>query len=77
MQHRDRSTWPGWVRVGLWGIHSRGLAWFFVVFALALAAGSVAYAYAKDPLFAWGGIFVLSALWYFLAIRWVDEHAEW
>jgi hypothetical protein len=72
----DRGSWPGWVRVGLWGLSTRGSAWAFVGVSLALPAGCVAYGFV-DPRFFLGGALVLAALWYYLAIRWVDRHGQW
>jgi preprotein translocase subunit SecF len=68
------------VRVGLWGLHKRGTAWAFFWLSLAIAAGCIAFAFATGlSLFLSfvGGTMVLSALWYYLAIRWVDRHSSW
>ena len=64
----DRSTWPLMVRLGLWGLPSRGVAWGFFWLALAIAAGCIAYGFI-NPLFFIGGIMVFAALWYYLSIR--------
>ncbi len=72
----DRSGWPVWVRIGLWSLSSRASAWAFFWLSLALAVGSVAYGL-LDPRFFLGGIMVLAAVWYYLAIRWVDQHGRW
>ncbi|MEO6457634.1 MAG: hypothetical protein ABIO92_05100 [Chloroflexia bacterium] len=72
----DRSTWPLMVRLGLWGLPSRGAAWAFFWLALAIAAGCIAYGF-TNPSFFIGGILVFAALWYYLSIRWVDQHSSW
>jgi hypothetical protein len=72
----DRSEWRLLVRVGLWGISRRSAAWAFVWLSIAIAAVSVAYAIVNRA--AWvGGVLVFAALWYYLAIRWVDRHGRW
>lgn len=72
----DRSDWPFMVRIGLWGLPSRSSAWFFVWLSLAMAAASVAYGFV-NPIGFTGVILVFAALWYYLAIRWVDRHNRW
>ena len=72
----DRSNWPLLVQLGLWGLNRAG-AWAFVWLSLALAAGGVAYGFAVHPVGFAGGLLVFSALWYYLSIRWVDEHSRW
>lgn len=72
----DRGKWPVLVRVGLWGLPSRGSAWAFFWLSIALAAICVAYGFVNPPAFA-GGLLVFAALWYFLSIRWVDQNSDW
>jgi hypothetical protein len=38
----DRSKWPPMVRLGLWGISDREMAWGFFWFALGRTAGGIA-----------------------------------
>jgi hypothetical protein len=71
-----RSERPLWVRIGLWGLPNRAWAWAFVGLSVAIAAGSVAYGFIDGRFFI-GGLVVLAALWYYLAIRWVDRHGGW
>lgn len=72
----DRRKWPPMVRIGLWSVPNRAVAW-------ALAAGSVILAIVcfvvgfKDPRFFGGVALIFAALWYYLAIRWVDKHDQW
>ena len=49
-----------WVRVGLGGLHTRRAALAFFWFSAALGIACVAYGF-SEPLFFWGGAFVLSA----------------
>ena len=72
----DRSKWPLFVRLGLWGLPTRASAWSFCILSLLLAVGCVAYAIV-DQRFIIGGALFLAALWYYLSIRWVDEHGRW
>jgi hypothetical protein len=72
----DRSTWPVMVRLGLWGLPTRGAAWAFFWLSIAIAVGFVAYGLVDRRFFA-GGIMVFAALWYYLCIRWVDHHSTW
>jgi hypothetical protein len=68
---------PWWVKVGLWGLGSRASAWVFVWLSLAIAVGCVVYGFTTDLRFVFGGLLVFAALWYYLAIRWVDEYGTW
>ncbi|MBY0524297.1 MAG: hypothetical protein K2R98_12905 [Gemmataceae bacterium] len=72
----DRNDWPFMVRLGLWGLPSRGSAWAFFWLSVAIAVGCVTYGFAR-PVFFFGGFLIFSALWYYVAIRWVDRHGRW
>ena len=62
---------PLWVAVGLWGLKTRAVAWAFVVLSMLVATGAIIY-------WSWlGAIMYLAAVWYFLAIRWVDQNSAW
>ncbi|SFJ90826.1 hypothetical protein [Jannaschia pohangensis] len=67
-----RDTPPLYVTVGLYGIGSRALAMAFVWISLVCAVAATAYL--ANPI---GMILVLAALWYWLAIRWMDAHDAW
>ncbi len=67
---------PWWVKVALWGISGRGSAWNFVWLSVALGAVCMVYAF-WNRLFAAGGLWFFGAIWYLLAIRWVDRHGAW
>jgi hypothetical protein len=62
------------VRIALFGLHRRGSVWVFVWISLAIALACVAYGFV-EPVFFVGGLMVFSALWYYLAIRWVDRNS--
>jgi hypothetical protein len=72
----DRTKWPTWVRIALWGLPNRGSAWFFFWLAMAIAAGCVAAGFVNRLLLC-GGIMVLAAFGYYQSIRWVDRHDRW
>jgi hypothetical protein len=72
----DRSNWPVMVRIGLWGLPSRGSAWAFVGLSFFLAIGCFVYGFV-DFRFFYGSILVVAALWYYLSIRWVDNNSSW
>jgi hypothetical protein len=76
MGQSDRQEWPLWVKVGLWGLPSRGIAWAFFWLAIAIAVGCVAYGFVDSRFFI-GGLMVFAALWYYASIRWVDSHGRW
>jgi hypothetical protein len=72
----DRSTWPPMVRLGLWGLPNRGSAWAFVWISIAITVGSTALGFVH-PIAFLGSNMVFAALWYYLSIRWVDQHSSW
>lgn len=72
----DRSKWPLMVRLGLWGISSRGAAWSFVWVCIALAVACIGYGLV-DARFFYGVLFFLSAYWYVYSLRWVDRNSRW
>lgn len=67
---------PLWVKIGLWGVPGRAGAWAFVWFSIIVAVACVFYGF-QDKRFFYGGLIVFAALWYYLAIRWVDRHEQW
>jgi hypothetical protein len=75
----SRKGWPLWVRMGLFGIR-RNSAWLCIWLCLACAAGCVVWSL-LDPRFYRvgfvGPLFIVGALWYYLAIRWADKNSRW
>jgi hypothetical protein len=68
---------PWWVKVGLWGLPSRTAAAAFVALSLFLALAGAALGVLLDEAFFLGLVFLFAALWYWLAIRWVDYDDDW
>jgi hypothetical protein len=60
------------------GLPGRGWAWGFFWFSIltAIACPVVAIVYEFWPAFVGIGM-VLAALWYYAAIKWVDQNSEW
>jgi hypothetical protein len=74
---------PIWVRVGLWGLTTRGAAMAFFWLSVVLAFAPLLLLIWVEPvivaivmLFSVPGM-LAAALWYWLAIRWVDRHDGW
>jgi hypothetical protein len=77
MQHdRPRVTRPWWVKFALLGLPNRSSAVLSIWLTVAIAAASVALGF-RDIRFSLGALFVLPALWYLRAIRWVDRNGGW
>jgi hypothetical protein len=72
----DREAWPVMVRLALLGLPNRASAWAFFWLSVASAIGCIAYGFVQ-PLFFIGSLLIFSALWYYLAIRWVDQNGSW
>jgi hypothetical protein len=73
-----RDEYPVWVKVGLWGVPGRAGAWAFVAVSVLLAAGLAGYAaVSRDARYYAGLLFLLAALTYWLALRWVDRNGSW
>jgi hypothetical protein len=76
MSHLQPLDRPLWVRVGLWGLHTRASAWLCFWLAIAAALGSGLYGF-RDGRFFLGLALVFAAPWYWLSIRWVDRAGGW
>jgi len=63
---------PLYVRLGLLGVNSRPMAMMFFWLSVALAIGATLYS--GNPI---GLILLLAALWYWVAIRWMDHNNGW
>jgi hypothetical protein len=67
---------PWWVAIGLWGVPTRTAALVYLYISLGLTVASIAAGFVF-PLY-WGGcLLIFAAMWYWLAIRWVDQHGGW
>jgi hypothetical protein len=74
-RQREGTPEPVWVRIGLLGIHRRTVAVAFMWASLALVMlGLNGF---RDPRFFAFFAFLGSAAWYYLAIRWADQHGKW
>lgn len=67
---------PLWVKLALWGVPGRAGMWAFFWLSLGLASACVGYGFVDRRFFV-GGLLVLSAAWYYAAIRWVDQFGRW
>jgi hypothetical protein len=73
----DRQSWPAWVRIGLWGVMTRSSAWTFFWLAVALCVACVGLGFVDWRFWIAGAIGPFAALWYYLAIQWVDSNSSW
>ena len=73
---KSRDEWPVMVHIALLGITSRSLAWAFFWMTVALGSMFIICAF-FDLRFLIGCGFYLAAIWYYLAIEWVDKNGEW
>jgi hypothetical protein len=64
------------VKLSLWGVPNRAAAWAFVWLSVLLAVACVVYGFWDSRYFV-GILFLLAALGYWLALRWVDHHGSW
>lgn len=79
-QLSDKKSWndyPLWVRLCVWGMPNRASVWAICWLALALAVGCDIYGFRDGRFFTGVPFFVVAALTYRLAIRWVDRHGQW
>jgi hypothetical protein len=71
-----RDEYPWWVKLSLWGVPGRVGLWAYVALSVGLTVACVAYGFVDRRSFL-GGLFVFSALIYWLSIRWIDRHGSW
>jgi hypothetical protein len=76
MEEKRMVARPWWVKVTLWGLPNRASALAFVWLSVALAMAFVFLGF-RDRRFSLGGVWLLPALGYLRAIRWVDQHGGW
>ncbi len=67
---------PWWVRLTLWGLPNRLSALFFVWLCVGLATVCVLLGF-RDRRFSLGAVWLLPALGYLRAVRWVDKNGRW
>lgn len=71
-----RDQYPWWVKVSIMGVPGRNGLWVFVALSILAAFGCVVYGF-WDSRFFFGMAFLLSALMYWLSVRWIDRHGSW
>jgi hypothetical protein len=76
MPLQNRGNAPLLVRIGLWGLQSRGSVMVFFWFCIALSAVGFVGGFWKPKLFL-GLVFLLSAWWYWASMQWADRHDAW
>lgn len=74
MERKDNM--PLWVFFGLSSINTRkgALILFWACFVCGIVFIPVSY-HLDD--WSWAGFTFLAALWYWLCIRWMDQHSAW
>ena len=76
MDYRVQGNRPYWVLIALWGLPNRALAWACFWLSVAITVACVAFGFVDRRFFV-GVIMAGAALWYYLAIRWVDRRGRW
>ena len=72
LQAGDKLPWPAAILMAVAGFFNS----YGTIVALVLAVGCTAYGFVDWRFFIGAG-FVLAAVWYFAAIKWVDQNSEW
>ena len=73
---KKKDGMPAFVYIGLLGINSRVLAWFFFYLCIAISVGSGLYGLI-DYRFFLGLYFLPAAGSYYYCIKWVDNNSNW
>lgn len=73
---KNTKGFPLYVKIGLWMINTRKTAMTYFWLSILLAVISALLGI-QDRAYCAGLLFLLPALWYWLAIRWVDKNAKW
>jgi hypothetical protein len=76
MEEKQPNARPWWVKLTLWGLPNRASALFFVWLCIALASAFVVLGF-RDRRFSLGSVWLLPALGYLRAVRWVDKNGGW
>jgi hypothetical protein len=64
---------PLLVRVGLWSINKRKIAFFYLWLSVFLSATYLLFLHNYIA----GIFFIFASLWYYYAIKWVDNNYRW
>ncbi|MCO7223560.1 hypothetical protein [Pleionea sp. CnH1-48] len=73
---KRKDNMPGLVYWGLYGIKTKVTALAFMALSVAICFVCIAYGFV-EPVFFQGGLFAVPALWYWYAIKWVDNNSSW
>ena len=76
MERKPPVARPWWVRLSLWGLPNRASALFYVWLCVALATVFVLLGF-RDRRFSLGAVWLLPAIGYLRAVRWVDRNGGW
>jgi hypothetical protein len=76
MERKSGHPRPWWVKLSLWGLPNRAWALFFVWLCVAFATAFVLLGF-RDRRFSVGAVWLLPALGYLRAVRWVDSNGGW
>jgi hypothetical protein len=72
-----RSSYPLWVKISLFGSSGRGGLIAYTVASLLAAVLSAVYAISHSRYFYFPVLFLVAALLYWSAMRWVDRNGSW
>jgi hypothetical protein len=67
---------PWWVEISLVGASSRSGQCTFFWLSVVLGTACVIYGF-RDRRFFRGAVVFLAAFWYWMTIRWMDQHGAW
>jgi hypothetical protein len=73
----QRAAYPLWVKLSLLGLSGRRGLWSFVVLSLVAAVACAIYGFRDARFFYLPGPFMVAALLYYSAIRWIDRNGSW
>lgn len=73
---KNTEGFPLYVKIGLLAIYSKRTALFYFWLSIALSVVSAVLG-VFNRIYFWGLGFLISALWYWLCIRWVDKNSKW
>jgi len=76
MSNQHNNQRPRWVQWAVWGIENRTVVWMMFWVTAALPVAWVIWGFTERRFFAGIALFG-AALWYVLAIKWMDAHDQW